>query len=326
MLTPFTDEQTRILINLSSRYQNWMEAERILASLPYGMQRKEVGGRAYLYQINDRLGNGTSLGPWSDEKATTLENYKTRKQEAKHRRDTSARLLDESARLAWAVRLPMLPSQAGALLREADKRDLLGNSLLVVGTNALAAYAIEAGGRFALPDETEDFDLAWTAEDVVEGRPLWDFLKAVDSTYSVNTERQFQARNASAYEVEILVAPSRAATMPRRDQPKPIALPEQEWLLWGTPVDHITLCRDRTAARIIVPDPRWFALHKLWLSDKPQRNPLKRDKDRRQGAGLLDALISGAMPRYPLDDQFIGEIPEELLPTFAQWKNDQGLP
>jgi len=46
----------------------------------------------------------------------------------------------------------------------------------------------------------------------------------------VSTERRFQARNAKAYEVELLVAPSRAATMGRRDQPKPFPLHEQEWL------------------------------------------------------------------------------------------------
>ena len=38
-----------------------------------------------------------------------------------------------------------------------------------------------------------------------EDRPtLWKVLKESDMTYSVNTERPFQARNAKAYEVEIL--------------------------------------------------------------------------------------------------------------------------
>jgi hypothetical protein len=33
-----------------------------------------------------------------------------------------------------------------------------------------------------------------------------------------------------------------------------------------------------------------MGLHKRWLADKPQRNPVKRDKDRRQGNALLDAV------------------------------------
>ena len=43
----------------------------------------------------------------------------------------------------------MLASAAGPILREADRRRLLGRDLLVVGTNAMPAYAIEAGGSSA---------------------------------------------------------------------------------------------------------------------------------------------------------------------------------
>src|SRR3546814_12981246 len=80
-----------------------------------------------------------------------------------------------------------------------------------------------------IPDETADFDLAWTeTEQQDDVQLLWDMLKAVDPTFTVNTERTFQARNAQAYEVEILVAPSRAQTMARTDRPRPVPLPAQE--------------------------------------------------------------------------------------------------
>src|SRR6185503_6351870 len=109
-----------------------------------------------------------------------------------------------------------------------------------------------------------------------------EMLKAVDATFTVNTERRFQARNRASFEVGLLVAPSRAATLARTDKPHPIPLPEQEWLLLGRPVDQVVACRDATAARIVAPDPRWFALHKLWLSAQDKRDPFKRDKDREQ--------------------------------------------
>src|SRR3546814_3951594 len=96
------------------------------------------------------------------------------------------------------------------------------------------------------------------------------------------------ARNARAYEVELLVAPSRAETLSDRDQPRPIPLEEQEWLLLGRPVDQVVGCRDGSPARIVAPDPRWFALHKLWMSEQAKRNPLKRPKDRKQGLALLE--------------------------------------
>src|SRR3546814_10570655 len=85
---------------------------------------------------------------------------------------------------------------------------------------------------------------------------VWAMLKAVDSTFTVNTERPFQARNAKAYEVELLSAGSTIASMHRHDQPKPIPLPEQEWLLPGTRISHVVVGRDGSPARLVVPDPR----------------------------------------------------------------------
>lgn len=316
---PFTDEQARALINLAQRYEAWIDAERALSALPYDLRRKTVGGRAYLYEIADRSGNGRSLGAWDDEKSEQFERYRANKAAWKDRRDRAKGLLGESSRLARALRLPLLSSAAGPILREADRRGLLGTHLLVVGTNCIAAYAQEAAGLIlGAPDETEDFDLAWAAEEEAATAELWDLLKAVDPTFTINTERDFQARNAAAYEVELLVAPSRAGTMAKTDRPQPVPLPEQEWLLLGRPIDQIVPCRDGTPARIVAPDPRWFALHKLWLADKPGRNPLKRPKDRKQGIALLNA-IAEAMPHYPLDVAFAAEIPAELRPMWQAW-------
>lgn len=320
-IDPFSDEQARALINLEQRYHVWLEAERGLAALPYDLRRKDVGGRFYLYEIRDRSGNGTSLGPWSPEQQTRFDDYHAKKADLKLRRDSSRPQMEEAGKIARALRAPMLSSEAGEILREADKRGLLGAMVLVVGTNAMIAYAVEAGGFIrAAPDETQDFDLTWSATEPVEGQPLWSMLKAVDPTYTVNFERSFQARNAKAYEVEVLCAPSRTATMSRQDNPRPFALPEQEWLLNGRPVDRVVVCRDGKPARLVTPDPRWFALQKLWMGAQAKRNPLKRSKDLKQGAALLDA-IREAMPQYPLDEKFEAEIPEELMAGYSNWKS-----
>src|SRR5436305_5312480 len=133
------------------------------------------------------------------------------------RRDRSRASLDETCRLYRALRLPMIPAEAAQILREADRRALLGTHLLVIGTNAVPAYFAEAGGRIMNASaETQDFDLAWSAEQADDrDNPVWAMLKSVDGTYTVNIERTFQARNAKAYEVELLVAPSRVKTMGR---------------------------------------------------------------------------------------------------------------
>jgi hypothetical protein len=91
--------------------------------------------------------------------------------------------------------------------------------------------------------------------------------------------------------------------------------PEQDWLLPGRRVEHVVCGLDGLPARMIAPDPRWFALQKLWLAEKPQRNPLKKSKDEQQGSMLLDAIVK-RMPHYPLDAAFRAELPEELKPYF----------
>lgn len=320
MFEAFSHEQTRVLVNLAQQYEVWIEAERALADMPYDLRRKEVGGRSYLYEINDRGGNGRSLGPWSDAHAQTFETYKQAKADAKRRKAMTGDILAETARVGRALRLPLLASEAGEIAREADRRSLLGSQLLVVGTNAVVAYSLEAAGFIRdAPLETQDFDLAWASTDPpTDQQIVWDMLKAVDPTFTINMERTFQARNSRAYEVELLVAPSRAQTLATKDRPRPVPLPEQEWLLNGRPVDHVTICRDGSPARIVAPDPRWFALQKLWMSRQRKRNPLKQRKDEAQGLAVLDAVVV-AMPHYPLDAEFEANLPVELVEIYSDW-------
>jgi len=331
IVQPFSDEQLRVAVNLEQHYDAWMATEQALFELPYGMQWKTVRGRDYLYEIADRRGNGRSLGPRSPAMEARLTRYREEKAELAARAAASAARLDETCRMYRALRLPMIAGDAAKILREADRRRLLGSHLIVVGTNALAAYALEAGGRFeGVPDETDDFDLAWSyvgADPPAGGRPapVWAMLKAVDGTFTVNTERPFQARNAGAYSVDLLCAVSTAASMPRQDQPKPIPLAEQEWLLPGIRVSRVVTGRDASPARIVAPDPRWFALQKLWLSTRDKRDPLKRRKDAVQGEAMLDAVLAH-MPRFPLDGGFEAGLPDELRGIYAAWRARRGEP
>lgn len=319
-IDPFSEEQARVIVNLEQAYQVWMEALRALNDMPYNMRIKEVSGREYLYEVTDRLGNMKSRGALDSEKQAEFDQYRTAKAELKDRLGQSKAVLREQASLYRALRLPLLPAEAGKILREADRMGFLGHQAMVVGTNALVAYALEANAFIRdAPDMTMDFDMALTAVEPDEDRPtLWKVLKEVDMTYTVNAERPFQARNAKAYEIEILSAPSRIGGQIGRDKPRPVPLPEQEWLLNGRRIDRVVGVQGGDAARLIVPDPRWFALQKLWMAEKPERNPQKKPKDRKQGIALLNAVWQ-TMPHYRLDDAFHDALPVELKPFFELW-------
>jgi hypothetical protein len=317
----YTDEQRRTLLNLDQYYSAFKDAERTLRHLGNPLHWKTVNGKDYLYEIIDSRGNAKSRGPRSpDTEQRHAEWHQTR-----DRRNGAKEAISEVGRMYRALRLGSISPEAASILREADIRGMMGRAFIVVGTNAMPAYEIEAQARIGSGlDETQDFDMAWVGSlELLEAgktqSPLWDILKAVDSTYTINQERSFQARNAKAYEIELLVAPSRVATLVAGDKPAPLALPEQEWLLNGTFVDHVVCARDGSPARIVAPDPRWFALHKLWMSDQEKRNPLKRPKDRKQGERLLNA-IEEFMPHYRMDNAFEDGLPAELKPYYSAWR------
>lgn len=317
----FTDEQRRILINIEQHYQAWLDARKSLRALPYGLKWVERNGTEYLYEKLDREGNAKSLGRRNDGTEAQYAAWVESKTALEDRIHASAETLAQTSAIYRSLRLPAISSEAAKILREADIRGMLGRCLMVVGTNAMVVYSIEAGGFIQdAPDQTDDFDLAW----ISPGPPstadmVMAMLKAVDRTYTMNTERNFQARNAKAYEIEILAAPSTIGGMNRTDQPKPIPLPEQEWLLRGSRVTHTVIGLDGSPARITAPDPRWFALQKLWLSQQDKRNPLKRDKDLAQGIAVLNA-VREAMPHYSLGQEFEASIPGELTPFWLAWK------
>lgn len=311
----FNDEQLRVIENLAVAYDGWLGAQRTLGAYPHRLTWKTVSDKNYLYAIRDGRGNGQSLGPRSPETEAIFDKWHA----ATTISDAAWQKLREIGALYRALKLPTVSTMAGRLLRELDARELLGSTVLVVGTNTMAAYELHAMNRFATGmDATEDFDMTWAGDRNVAlnltrtpGGALLDALKAVDSTFVVNVEKPFQARNAEQYEVELLLAPSRQAHYPTAAALRPVALPEQEWLLNGTPLTEVVCDRGGLPCRLAVPDPRWMALHKLWLSDKPERNARKREKDSRQGNALLQ-IIPYAMPLYPLDANFRAAVPSVL--------------
>jgi hypothetical protein len=315
------DEGQRLLANLAQHYDAWLDAVRRVEQGQLAWKRRS--GREYLYRRNARQGIDTSLGPRNEETEQLFEAYQIA---AETRKGTEGRLTTDAA-LYRALRLPQIPGFAGDVLRELDRRRLLDTSFLVVGTNALVAYAIAALRTFPPGmDTTDDFDLTWAAPvlaDAIEPpNALLAALKAVDGTYTINTERQFQIRNAKGQEVELLLPAAVAEQWSAAQKIRPVPLPEQDWLLKGRPVSHVICDTSGRAARVAAPDPRWFGLHKLWLAEKPGRDPIKKPKDARQGAAVLD-IVADAMPHFPLDDALRAELPEALTPFFDRWAENR---
>lgn len=318
-------EQLRVLDDAATSYERWNAALRELAAAGPPLRWKSIEGKDYLYE---RRGNawGSSRGGRDAKTEAQFERSARAIEVAQAAATASDERLATLAAQYRALRLPRVHPTFGAVCREADRRGLMGTSLLVVGTNSMPAYEIEAQERFAAHlTATQDCDFAWAgplqfAVDAAAAAatPFYSLLKAVDPMFTVNQERPWQLRNGAGYEVEILLAPSREKSYPAREPVRPVPMPEQEWLLNGGKVSHVLFDLGNRPLRIVAPDPRWMALHKLWLSSKPGRNPLKVRKDREQGE-LLARQVVANMKGFPVDAEFRDSAPEVLRPWLAHF-------
>jgi hypothetical protein len=58
------------------------------------------------------------------------------------------------------------------------------------------------------------------------------------------------------------------------------------WLQNAAPFEAVAIDDTGQPLLMVVPDPRVFAIHKLWLSKRPDRDPLKRPRDRAQAVAV----------------------------------------
>ena len=337
---PFPTDSDRVMANLEAAYDQWVDARRQLASMPVSMYWKTVGGVEYLGVKLNSNSAGTTAGVRSPETEAEYKQFHSEKYALKRRVYIADELIADRSGQYRSLRLPVLADRQGELLRALDLEGLLRNDLLVVGTNAFCAYELLCAVKFpAGNEETEDFDLAWCRGTKVSlattspnsspnsstaRKSLLSALQVVDASYKVNPTKRYQAINNDGYEVELLAAPS-LAPLPRSEAFEPMfSLFEQEWLLMGRPVDFVVATVRRRACPVYVPDPRWMALHKLWLSTKPQRRESKKPKDKRQGEVLLNACRFFLRNNYPMDLDFVLDLPVELREVFNEWATRNG--
>lgn len=143
-------------------------------------------------------------------------------------------------------------------------------------------------------------------------------LKDADSTWTVSQEKPFQLRNRSGHQLDVVMAEALLDGYPQRDPVRALPTRGQELLLGGTPVTQVVIDTLGNPACLVVPDPRHFALHKLYPPLAHDRG-IKQAKDRAQAKAVLN-LLAGHLPHYPLDDAFRTERPSELGEQLAQWK------
>jgi Nucleotidyltransferase len=75
-------------------------------------------------------------------------------------------------------------------------------------------------------------------------------------------------------------------------------------------VEAVAIDEHGEPVRLVVIDPRTFALHKVWLSVRPDREPLKVKRDLEQAKAA--ATIATQYLRLPFDSPELQALPKAL--------------
>lgn len=308
----WTDNQRRVFLDTAQIYEAYVAAFRGGRAYRGGMHWKKSKGRDYLFRSKDRFGYGKSLGPRSPETEKILRDFRIGKAHSQDRLRSLKERLKEQARFCRAARIQRVPRTVGGILRVLDQYGLLGRNLCVIGTNALYAYEAAAGVFVDRPVlATEDMDLLWDIQArlklAAEGEQpppgLIEILRKADRSFDLHDARRFRAVNQDGYLVDLVKPePKNALDIERRrlgqaGDLEAVEIRNLQWLLSSPKFEQIVIGEDGYPATIICPDPRAFALHKIWLSERADRNPLKKTRDRHQ-ALTVAYLLARYLPQY----------------------------
>lgn len=289
-----SNEQRRQFIDVQQAFGAWRPAAKELAGL--GTVRAQASkGRRYMYQVHGTVRK--SLGPETTALIKRKAQHDARRATLQKTAKSLAKRLDEMAPVNRALGLGRLPTIAARILRELDREGLLGSHVMVAETNAL--YAYEAATGTILPTEyvaTTDADLLWDTKQSlllaatgVRREGLMGILRRVDRSFVAHYG--YNATNDDGYIVDLLCPETDdITTMKAGADLEATPMPGTQWLLAAPQFEQVIIGQDGWPLRIVVPEPRTFALHKLWVAERNDRSPLKQPRDRAHARVVADLV------------------------------------
>ncbi|CAO3439703.1 nucleotidyltransferase family protein [Azospirillum doebereinerae] len=226
-----------------------------------------------------------------------------------------------------ALGLNRVPQLASRILRRLDEVGFLGKPFRVAGTHAL--YALEQACAVQARSDllaTGDVDLLWdssaglklTGGAATRMEGVLSLLQRVDRSFHLVRAGSFRAVNKEGYMVD-LITPSfgdPVSSKPWRigaqgDDLTAIEIGGLAWLVNSPSFEQTVIGEDGYPLRMITPDPRAWAIHKLWLFERDDREPVKRTRDRAQALFAID-LLRGRQPDLPFDADELGALSRSL--------------
>jgi hypothetical protein len=305
-----TEAQTRQYIDAESAWRALVDTEVAMREIRGSMMWRQQAGGNYLLRIS-ATGAQTSLGPHTPEKQDIYERFMARKSALESRYQHLRATVAQHVRVNRALRVGRVPNVVVETLN-AVARAGLQDHFMVVGTHALFAYETACGVRVqADATATQDIDLLLDTRKYLSfvttmarlDTSLLGIFQTADKSFGLRADQRYTAVNDKGFEIDVIrrVAGVSDASGPRRD-PHPmrasafeddfwiVQIPSGKHLLDGGRFSQTVVATNGQMATMHAPDPANFVRIKTAISQRADRDPLKRNKDALQ-ARIVQCLL-----------------------------------
>ncbi len=308
--TDIGDDARRQYIDAQSVFTALEEARKKGAQYRGGMIWKKTEKTDYLLRTQTD-NSQKSLGPRSPETEEIYHKFTTTKATIESRIKELQETLERHKRMNRALFVGRAPQILVNIL-DVFARVGIAEHFRVIGTNALYAYESAAGIRILRTDAlaTQDVDLLWNTRKRLKfitqmnniNSSMIGLLQKVDKTFEIRDDQKFTAVNSSGFEVDIIRRDaSKGDPHPLRltdaaeDEFYAVQINESGKLIDSHKFTSIIVSASGSMARIHTISPIEFVKLKKMLSEKSNRNILKKPKDALQ-AKIVNQLISEYLP------------------------------
>lgn len=324
------NDQRRERVNTQQRYAVWREAKARAESYRGSLVWHVMKGEEYLVRsYYDASGNRRqkSEGRRGPEMEKLKADWNRARAEATDRLKTMRDAVTRQAAINRAVGLGRVPLVGARIIRAIDEAGLLGNGIRIVGTNAIYAYEAAAG---VMVDPgittTQDIDLLMdarmnlriAASETIPERTLIALLKQVDKSFE-RTDENFRAANKEGYLVDLIRPLRNPPWLVERERigeaESELSSAAIDGLVWhesAPAFEAVVIDEKGGPLRIVATDPRVFAAHKLWVSQRADREPTKRKRDAAQAKAVAQ-LVAQYLTHLPYEADELRMIPREVF-------------
>jgi hypothetical protein len=329
-----SSDQRRELVNTQQRYAAYREVQERANAYRGSMVWTKLKGREYLVRsayTKSGLRRQTSLGLRSKETEAIKQEFDRGRAEAQSRLRNLKDVIARQSAVNRVLGLGRIPLIGAKIIRALDQAAMLGSGIRVLCTNAIYAYEAAAGVRID-PNLTTKGDLdllfdtrrglTFAANEKLSQVSLLQFLLRIDRSFTRSTQT-FRTVNDEGYLVD-LIKPLR--NPPSANDSRQVGADvgdlltaEMEGLAWheSAPVfEAIAIDERGEPCRIVATDPRVWAAYKLWLSQRQDRERIKRQRDEFQ-ARTVARLVAEFMPHLSYDSAQLKMLPQPIFDQAA---------